>query len=253
MSIQSVMPSNHLTLCHPHLLLLSIFPSIRVFSNKSVLCIIRWPTYCFTFSINPSNGPLGLTALISLLSKGLSRVFSSTTVRKHQFFGAQLSLWSNSHIHTMTARKTIALIIWTFVCKVMSLLWNILFTFVLDFLPRIMCLNFMAAVTIHNDFGAQEYKLGHYFHFSLSICNEVMGLDANTFVFQKAYSSLNPSLISKWYIQSTSYLVQKYWSVLESVLSSIVHSIGTSFRVNPTLSQQLHHYLHQTTVTSLAS
>ena len=55
----------------------------------------------------------------------------------------------------------------------------------------------MAAVTIHNDFGAQEYKLGHYFHFSLPICHEVMGLDANTLVFQKVYSSLNLSLISK--------------------------------------------------------
>ena len=61
MSIQSVMPSNRLILCHPHLLLLSIFPSIRVFSNKSVLCIIRWPKYwSFTFSISPSNGHSGL-------------------------------------------------------------------------------------------------------------------------------------------------------------------------------------------------
>ena len=84
--------------------------------------------------------PLGLTALISLQSKGLSRVFSNTTVRKHQFFGAQLSLWSNCHIHTMTTGKNIALIIWTFVCKVMSLLCNTLFRFVLAFLPRSMCL-----------------------------------------------------------------------------------------------------------------
>ena len=104
MSIKLVMPSNHLILCHP-LLLLSIFPSIRVFSSESVLHI-RWPEYWnFSFSISPSNEysgliSLGLTGLISLLSKGLSGVFSNTTVQKHQFFNTQLSLWSNSHIHT---------------------------------------------------------------------------------------------------------------------------------------------------------
>ena len=109
MSIESVMPSNHLILCHPFLLLPSIFPSIRVFFNKLVLHI-RWPKYwSFSFSISPSNihdwFPLGLTGLISLLSKGLSRVFSNTTVQKHQFFGTQLSLWSNSHIHTWQLEK----------------------------------------------------------------------------------------------------------------------------------------------------
>ena len=81
-------------------LLPSIFPSIKVFSNESVLRI-RWPKYWgFSFSISPSKEYSGLTGLISSLSKGLSRVFSSTTVQKHQFFGAQPSLWSNSHIHT---------------------------------------------------------------------------------------------------------------------------------------------------------
>ena len=100
MSIESAMLSNYLILCCPLLLLVSIFPSIRVFSNESALCI-RWPKYCsFSFSTNPSNEYSGLTGLISLLSKGLSRVFSSTTVQKHQFFGAQPFLWSNFHIHT---------------------------------------------------------------------------------------------------------------------------------------------------------
>ena len=97
MSVESVMPSNHLILCCPLLLLPSIFPSIRVFSNESVLHI-RWPKYwSFNFSIIPSNE---CSVLISfridwldvLLSKGLSRVFSNTTVQKHQFFGTQLSL-----------------------------------------------------------------------------------------------------------------------------------------------------------------
>ena len=105
MSIDSVMPSSHRNLCHPLLLPPSIFPSIRVFFNESSLCI-RWPKYwSFSFSINPSNGysgliPLGWTCWVSLQSKGLPRVFSSTTVQKHQFFGTRPSLWSNSHIHT---------------------------------------------------------------------------------------------------------------------------------------------------------
>ena len=103
-SIQSVMPSNHLILCNP-LLLPSIFPSIRVFSNESALGI-RWPKYwSFSFNISPSNEYSGLISFRmdwgnSLQHKGLSRVFSNTTVQKHQFFGAQLSLQSNSHIHT---------------------------------------------------------------------------------------------------------------------------------------------------------
>ena len=79
---------------------------------------------------------LGLTGFISLLSKGLSRVFSDNIVQKHQFFGTQLSLWSNSHIHTWLLKKTIALTRWTFVSKVMSLLFNMLSRFVITFLPR---------------------------------------------------------------------------------------------------------------------
>ena len=98
---------------HPrHLLLLlsSVFPSIRVFSNESALCI-RWPNYwSFSFSISPSNEYSGLISLrmdwIDLLqSKGLSRVFSGTIAQQHQFFGAQSSLWSNSHIHTWPLGK----------------------------------------------------------------------------------------------------------------------------------------------------
>ena len=102
MSIESMMPSNHLILCHP-LLLPSVFPDIRVFSNESPLRI-RWLKY-WSFnltSVLPMNVqgwfPLGLTGLKSFLSKGPSRVFSNTTVQKHQFFSAQPSLWSNSYI-----------------------------------------------------------------------------------------------------------------------------------------------------------
>ena len=111
MSLELVIPSNHLILWHPLFLLPSIFPSIRVSSNKSVLHI-RWPKYwSFSFSISPSNEylswfPLGWTSLISFLSKGLSRVFFSTTVWKHQFFRTQPSLWFNSHIQTWPLRKS---------------------------------------------------------------------------------------------------------------------------------------------------
>ena len=94
-SIESVMSSNHLILCRPLLLPPSIFPSIRVFSNESALRIRR-PKY-WSFSISPSNEysgliSLGLTGWISLQSEGLSRIFSNTTVQKHQFFGTQFSL-----------------------------------------------------------------------------------------------------------------------------------------------------------------
>ena len=106
----SVMPSNHLILCRPLLLPLSVFPSIRVFSNESVLHV-RWPKFwSFSFSISPSNEysywfPLEWTGWISLQSKGLSRVLSNSTVQKHQFFGAQLSLLSNFLIHTWLLEK----------------------------------------------------------------------------------------------------------------------------------------------------
>ena len=97
MSIKLVMPSNHLILCDPLLLLPSVFPSIRVFSNESALCI-RWKSIRISASTSvlPMNiqdwFPLGWTNWISLLSKGLSRVSSNITVQKRQFFGAQLSL-----------------------------------------------------------------------------------------------------------------------------------------------------------------
>ena len=96
--------------CFPLLLPPSIFPSIRVFSNKSVLRI-RCPKYwSFSFSISPSNEfqdwfPSGWTGWISLQSKGLLRVLSNTTVQKHQFFSAQPSLWSNSHIRNWPLEK----------------------------------------------------------------------------------------------------------------------------------------------------
>ena len=104
MFIESVMPSSHLALCHPLFLLPSIFPSIRVFSNQSTL-YIRWAKYwSLNFSISPCNEYSRLISFMTdwfnlLAVQGLSRVFNNT-VQKHQFFSAQPSLWSNSHIHT---------------------------------------------------------------------------------------------------------------------------------------------------------
>ena len=110
-SLESVMPSSHLILCHPLLLLPPIPPSIKIFSNESTLRM-RWPKYwSFSFSFlfllrnTQAWSPLEWTGWISLQSKGLLRVFSNTTVQKHQFFGAQLSSQSNSHIHTWPLEK----------------------------------------------------------------------------------------------------------------------------------------------------
>ena len=103
-SIKTVMPSNHIIFCCPLLLLPSIFPRIRVFSNESALRI-RWPKY-WSFSISPSNEYSGLISFrmdwLDLLAvQGtLKRVFSNSTISKHQFFSAQPSLWSISHICT---------------------------------------------------------------------------------------------------------------------------------------------------------
>ena len=112
MSIESVMVFNHLIHCHPLLLLPSIFPSIRVFSNELALCI-RWPKYWnFSFSTSPSNEYSGLISFrndwLDLLAvQGLSRVFFSTTVQKHQFFGAQPSLWFNSYVSSWLLEKAL--------------------------------------------------------------------------------------------------------------------------------------------------
>ena len=139
MSIESVMPSSHLILCRPLLLLPLIPPSNRVFSNESTLRM-RWPSIgvSASTSVLPMStqdlSPLGWTGWISLPSKGLSRVFSNTTVQEHQFLGAQLS-FQLSHPY-MTTGKTIALTRQTFVGKVISLLFNMLSRLVITFLPR---------------------------------------------------------------------------------------------------------------------
>ena len=141
MSTESVMPSNHLILCHPLLLLPSIFPTIRVFSNESALCI-TWPKYqSFSFNINPSNEYPGLISFrrdwLDLLAvqgtlKSLLQLHSTkaSILLLSAFFIVQLS-----HPY-ITTGKTIALTWRTFVGKVMSLLFNMLSRLVITFLPR---------------------------------------------------------------------------------------------------------------------
>jgi len=169
MSIESVTPSNHLILYHPFLLPPSIFPRIRVFSSEPVLHI-RWPNYWnFSFSISPSNEYSGLIffrmawlnplAVQRTLKSLLQHHSSKASILWHSvFFIIQLS-----HPY-MTIGKTIALTRWTFVGKVMSLLFNMLSRLVIAFLLRSKCLNFMAAVTICSDFRAPKNKVSHCFH-----------------------------------------------------------------------------------------
>ena len=139
MSIKSVMPPNHLILCHPLLLLSSIFPSIRAFSNESLLW---WPKYwSFSFNISPSNEYSGLIsfrmdwldllAVQGTLKSLLQHHSSKSSILCHSaFFMVQ-----TSHPY-MTTGKTIALMRWTFVGKVMSLLFNMLSRLIITFLPR---------------------------------------------------------------------------------------------------------------------
>ena len=145
MSIGSVMPFNHPIIRCPLLLLPSIFPSRRVFSSELALPISCPKYWSFSFSISPSTEYSGLisfriVSLSSLRSKWLSRVFSNTTVPKHQFFDTQPSLWSSFMVLLygpyMTTGKIIALIIWTFVGKLMILLLIFLCRFVIAFHPR---------------------------------------------------------------------------------------------------------------------
>ena len=189
MSIESLMPSNHLILCHPLLLLPSIFPSIRVLSNESALHI-RWLKYwSFSFSISPSNEYSGLFAFrmdwLDLLAvqgtlKSLLQHHSSkaSILRFSAFFVVQLS---NQYV---TTGQTKALTRWTFFVKGMSLLFNMLSRLVITFLPRskrllISWLQSPSAVILE----LKIIKSDTVSTVSPSICHEVMGPDAMIFIF----------------------------------------------------------------------
>ena len=143
-SIKVVIPPNHLFLCHP-LLLPSIFPSIRVFSHESVLCI-RWPKYwSFSFSISPSNEYSGLIFFridwidIHVVQGTLKNILQSYNSKVSIHLCSVFFMVQISHPY-MTTGKTIALMGWTFVSKVMSLLFNMLSRLVIAFLPKSKCL-----------------------------------------------------------------------------------------------------------------
>ena len=183
MSIESVMPSSHLILCCPLLLLPPIPPSIRIFSSESTL-LMRWPKYwIFSFSISPSNEHVGLISfrmdwldllvVQGILKSLLQHHSSKVSISRHSaFFTVQLS-----HLY-MTTGKTIALTRWTFVGKVMSLLYNMLTRLVITFLPRskrllISWLQSPSAVILE----PQKIKSDTVATVSPSISHEVMGHD----------------------------------------------------------------------------
>ena len=183
------MPSNHLILCRSLLLSPSIFPSIRVYSNESAFCI-RWPMYwSFSFNISPSNEHSGLIsfrivwfdllAVQGTLKSLLQHHSSKASILWHSAF----SMVQLSHPY-MTIGKTIALTRWTFVSKVMSLLFNILSRLVIVLLPRskhllISWLQPPSAVILE----PKKIKSATVSTVSPSICHEVIGLDAMIFVF----------------------------------------------------------------------
>jgi len=202
-STESVMPSNHLILCRPLLLLPSIFPNIRVFSNESALCI-RWPKYwSFSINISPSNEHPGLISFMmdwldllavqGTLESLLQHHSSKASILQHStFFIVQFS-----HPY-MTTGKTIALTRWTSVGKVVSLLFNMLSRLVITFLPRskrlfISWLQSPSAVILE----PPKIKFDTVSTVFPSICHEVMGLDAMIFFSECwALSQLFHSLLS---------------------------------------------------------
>ena len=139
MSIESVIPSNHFILCHPLLLLHPIFPSIRVFSNESVLCIRQQKYWSFSFSISPSNEYSGLISYLLAVQGTLKSLLQHHSSKASILQRSAFYIIQFSHPY-MTTGKTIALTRWTFVDKEMSLLLNMLSRLVITFLPRSKCL-----------------------------------------------------------------------------------------------------------------
>ena len=204
------MLSNHFIICHPLLLLLSIFPIIRVFSNELDLCIIRWPQY-WSFSTNEYSGLISLRIdwfdflVVQETLKHLLQYYSlKASIRQcSAFFMVQLS-----HPY-MTTGKTIALTIWTFVGKVMSLIFNMLSKFDITFLPRskhllISCLQLLSTVILE----PKKMKSVTVSTFPPSICLEVMELDVMILVFgmlsfKPAFSPFYFTLIKRLFSSSS--------------------------------------------------
>ena len=215
MSIESVMPSNHLILCHPLLLLPSIFPSIRVFSDELALHI-RWPKY-WSFSTGPSHENSGFISF-RILKRGSTpccprdlksllqhRSSKASILHCSAFFIVQLS-----HLY-MTTGKTITLT--NFLSKIMSLIFNTVSRFVTAFLPRSKCLliswlHSLSAVTLE----PKKIKSVTVSIVSPPVCHEVMGLDAMMLVFWML--SFNPALSLK---KNYTFILMSYTSCLVNI------------------------------------
>ena len=193
-SIESVMPPNHLILCRPLLLMPSIFPSIRVFSNESALCI-RWPKYwSLSCSISPSNEYSELISFriywfdLLAVQGTLSSLFQHHSLKASVLWISAFFIVQCSHPY-MTTGKTMALTKWTFVNKVMSLFFITLSRFVIAFLPRSRWSRCLLILWLWSPSAVilvpKKIKSVTVSTFFPSICHEVMGLDAMTFVFWK--------------------------------------------------------------------
>ena len=195
MSIESVMLSNHLILCHLLHLLLSTFPRIWVFYNQSALCN-RWPKY-WRFSISPSS-PSGLVSFridwfdLPAVQGTLKSLLQHHSSKASIFWCSAFFMVQLSHLYVNTG-KIIAMAIWIFVSKVMPLVFNMLCRFYIAFSSREQeSFNPMAAVIVCSDFGAKKRKSVTVSTFSFSICHEVMGPHAITLLlmlrFKPAFS-----------------------------------------------------------------
>ena len=240
MSIESVMPSNHLILCRPLFFPTSIFPSIRVFSSEPVLHI-RWPKYwSFSFSVSPSNEYLGL---ISFRMDGLDLLAVQGTLKsllQHHSSKASI-LWRSaffivqlSHSY-VTIGKIIALNIWTSVGKVMSLLFNMLSSLIIAFLPRskrllISWLQSPSAVILE----PKKIKSVHCFHCFPTFCHKVMGPDDMILVFWMLSFKPTVSLSSFTFIKRLGFV----FALQESVCPVLCKFWGLYGGVNGDLLQE---------------
>ena len=186
MSIESMMPSNHLTFCHPLFLLSSIYPSNRVISSELAIQN-RWPKYwSFSFSISPSNDYSGLISFrmdwLDLLAvQGtLKSLLQSHSLKAAILWSSDFFIVQLSHPYMITG-KTIALTIWTFIGRVMSLLFNMLSRFGIAFLPRSRCL-FISWLQSLSTVILEPPQI-KFLTVSPSICHGVMGPDAMILVF----------------------------------------------------------------------
>ena len=219
-SIEPMMPSNYLILCHPLLLLPSVFPSIRIFSSESVLHI-RWPKdWSFGFSISTSNEYSGVNIhftldwLVGSLCSPSDSQESSLTSQLKSINSSVLSFlkWSNSHI--MTTGKTISLTRWTFVVKVMSLLFNMLYRLLIAFFPRS---KHLLISGLQSPFAVilkpRKIKLITISNISPSICHEVIGPDAMILVlwmlsFKPAFSLFSFTFIKRLFSSSSLFVIR---------------------------------------------